>query len=188
MVRKILIGIAAVVVLFILVVVTRPATFHIERSISMSAPPENAFAQVNDFHAWPGWSPWEKMDPQMKKTFDGATSGVGAMYSWAGNDKVGEGKMTIEKSQAPSLVGIKLEFFKPFAATNKTTFTFAPAPEGTKVTWAMDGENNFVGKAFSMFMDMDKMVGADFERGLASMKTLAEAAPKPSPEAAKAVP
>jgi len=188
MVRKILIGIAAVVVLFILVVLTRPSTFHIERSISMAAPPENAFAQVNDFHAWPDWSPWEKMDPQMKKTFEGPPSGVGAMYAWTGNDKVGEGKMTIEKSTAPSLVGIKLQFFKPFAATNTATFTFAPASEGTKVTWSMDGENNFVGKAFSMFMDMDKMVGGDFERGLASMKTLAESAPKPSPEAAKTLP
>jgi hypothetical protein len=128
------------------------------------------------------------MDPQMKKTFDGASSGVGAVYAWTGNDKVGEGKMTIEKSAAPSLVGIKLEFFKPFAATNTATFTFAPASEGTKVTWAMDGENNFVGKAFSMFMDMDKMVGADFERGLASMKTLAESAPKANPEAANAGP
>jgi Polyketide cyclase / dehydrase and lipid transport len=188
MVRKVLIGIAAVVVLFIIVVVTRPSTFHIERSVSMAAPPANAFGQVNDFHAWSGWSPWEKLDPQMKKTFDGSPSGVGAIYSWVGNDKVGEGKMTIEKSAAPSLVGIKLQFFKPFAATNQSTFTFAPAGDGTKVTWAMDGENNFVGKAFSMFMDMDKMVGGDFERGLASMKTLAESAPKPSPEAAKAGP
>src|SRR5258707_13402864 len=103
MVRKIFIGIAAVVVLFILVVSTRPSTFHIERSIGMAAPPQNAFAQVNDFHAWAAWSPWEKMDPQMKKTFDGAPSGVGAVYAWTGNDKVGEGKMTIEKSNAPSL-------------------------------------------------------------------------------------
>jgi hypothetical protein len=188
MVRKILIGIAAIVVLFILLVSTRPSTFHIERSLAMSAPPQTAFAQVNDFHAWSAWSPWEKMDPQMKKTFDGASSGVGAVYAWTGNDKVGEGKMTIEKSTVPSLVGIKLEFFKPFAATNTATFTFAPASEGTKVTWAMDGENNFVGKAFSMFMDMDKMVGADFERGLASMKTLAESAPKANPEGPNAGP
>jgi hypothetical protein len=188
MVRKILIGIAAAIVLFIVVVASRPANFHIERSISIAAPPESAFAQVNDFHAWSAWSPWEKMDPQMKKTFDGPPSGVGAAYAWTGNDKVGEGKMTIEKSTAPALVGIKLQFIKPFAATNQTTFTFAPAAGGAKVTWAMDGENNFVGKAFSMFMDMDKMVGGDFERGLASMKTLAESAPKPSVEAAKAGP
>jgi hypothetical protein len=188
MLRRILIGIAAVVVLFIIVVETRPSTFHIERSISMAASPQNAFAQVNDFHAWAAWSPWEKLDPQMKKTFEGPPSGVGSMYEWTGNDKVGEGKMTIEKSTAPSLVGIKLQFIKPFAATNTATFTFSPASEGTKATWSMDGENNFIGKAFSMFMDMDKMVGGDFERGLASMKTVAESAPKPSPEAAKALP
>ncbi len=188
MVRKILIGIAAAVVLFIVVVATRPATFHVERSISMAAPPESAFAQVNDFHAWAAWSPWEKLDPDMKKTFGGPPSGAGSTYAWVGNKQVGEGKMTIEKSNPSSLVGIKLEFIKPFTATNATTFTFVPAAGGTKVTWAMDGENNFVGKAFSMFMDMDKMVGGDFERGLASMKTIAESAPKPSPEAAKAAP
>jgi hypothetical protein len=148
----------------------------------MAAPPENAFAQVNDFHAWPAWSPW------MKKTFEGAPSGVGAVYAWVGNKQVGEGKMTIEKSTPPSLIGIKLEFIKPFAATNQATFTFTPSAGGTNVTWAMDGQNNFVGKAFSMFMDMDKMIGGDFEKGLASMKSLAESAPKPSPEAAKTVP
>jgi hypothetical protein len=154
----------------------------------MAAPPQNAFALVNDFHAWAAWSPWEKMDPDMKKTFGGAPSGAGATYAWTGNKQVGEGKMTIEKTSPPSLVGIKLEFFKPFAATNQATFTFTPSGEGTKVTWAMDGENNFVGKAFSMFMDMDKMVGADFEKGLAAMKTLAESAPKPSAEAPTTAP
>src|SRR5262249_7146798 len=138
-------------------------------------------AQVNDFHAWPAWSPWEKLDPQMKKTFEGPASGVGAKYAWTGNDKVGEGRMTIEKSEKPSTVGIKLEFLKPFEATNATTFTFAPTAKGSKVTWAMDGENNFMAKAASLFMDMDKMIGGDFERGLTAMKTAAESAPKPAP-------
>ncbi len=188
MVRKILIGIGVVIGLFVVVVLTRPATFHIERSITMAAPAENAFAQVNDFHAWSAWSPWEKMDPDMKRSFDGAPSGVGAGYAWKGNDKVGQGRMTIEKSDKPSLVAIKLEFIKPFTATNTATFSFAPSAAGTKVTWAMDGEHNFVGKAASLFMDMDKMVGGDFERGLAAMKTAAESAPKPSPEAAKEAP
>jgi uncharacterized protein YndB with AHSA1/START domain len=177
MIRKVLIGIAAIVILFVLVVATRPSAFHIERSITIAAPPANAFAQVNDFHAWSAWSPWEKMDPQMKKTFEGAPSGPGAMYAWTGNDKVGEGRMTIEKSDKPSLVSIKLEFLKPFAATNTATFTFAPAPDGTKTTWAMDGQNNFMAKAASLFMDFDKMVGGDFERGLAALKTAAESAP-----------
>ena len=188
MVRKILIGIAAAVVLFVVVVLTRPASFHIERSTTIAAPAENAFAQVNDFHKWAGWSPWEKLDPQMKKTFDGAPMGVGSVYAWTGNGKVGEGRMTIEKSEKPSLIAIKLEFMKPFAATNASTFTFVPAPGGTKLTWAMDGQHNFVGKAASMFMDMDKMVGGDFEKGLAALKAAAESMPKPNAEAAVVAP
>lgn len=187
MVRKILIGIAVVIVLFVLVVATRPSTFHIERSTTIAAPPESAFAPVNDFHAWGAWSPWEKIDPQMKRTFEGAPSGAGSIYAWAGNHEVGEGRMTIVKSDKPSHVAIKLEFFKPFAATNAATFTFVPVPEGTKVTWAMDGQNNFAGKAISLFMDMDKMIGDNFERGLADLKTVAESAPKANAETAKAV-
>jgi hypothetical protein len=183
MARKILIGVAVVIVLLLLVIVTRPATYHVERSTTMAAPPENAFAQVNDFHAWAAWSPWEKLDPQMKKSFEGPPAGVGAKYAWAGNDQVGEGRMTIEKSEKPSTVGVKLEFLKPFESTSTTTFMFAPTAGGSKVTWAMDGENNFMGKAASLFMDMDKMIGADFERGLAAMKTAAESAPKATPEA-----
>jgi hypothetical protein len=188
MARKILIGVAALIVLLVIVILTRPATFHIERSNTMSAPPESAFAQVNDFRAWPAWSPWEKLDPQMKKTFEGPPAGVGAKYAWTGNDKVGEGRMTMEKSEKPSTIGIKLEFLKPFEATNDTTFTFAPAAGGSKVTWAMDGENTFMGKAASLFMDMDKMLGADFEKGLAAMKTAAEAASKAAPSAVPAAP
>ncbi|MDB4996203.1 MAG: hypothetical protein JWM74_3635 [Myxococcaceae bacterium] len=185
LIKKIGIGVGAVVVVFVLVVATRPSAFHIERSITMAAHPESAFAQVNDFHAWPTWSPYEKMDPEMKRSYEGAASGTGAIYMWSGDGKAGEGKMTIEKSDKPSLVAIKLEFTKPFQATNAATFTFVPVAEGTKVTWAMDGQNNFVGKAFSLFMDMDKLVGSDFERGLAAMKANAESAPKPTTEAAK---
>jgi uncharacterized protein YndB with AHSA1/START domain len=174
MVKKILLALAAALVVFLAFVATRPPTFHVERSITLAAPPERAFAQVNDFHAWAAWSPWDKLDPQMKRTFEGAPAGVGASYSWVGNKQVGEGRMTIEKSEPARLVSIKLEFIKPFEATNTATFAFAPDGAGTKVTWSMDGNNNFVGKLFSVFMDMDKMVGGDFERGLASMKTIAE--------------
>ena len=181
MARKILIGVAALVVLLVLVILTRPSTFHIERQITIAAPPENAFAQVNDFHAWSAWSPWEKLDPAMKRTFDGPPSGAGAQYAWSGNDQVGEGRMTIEKSEKPSQIGIKLEFLKPFAATNQTTFTFAPTAGGSRVTWAMDGENGFMAKAMSIFMDMDKLVGGDFEKGLSGMKIAAESAPKAAP-------
>jgi hypothetical protein len=178
MLKKILIGLGALVVLFVIVVATRPAAFHIERSITMTAPPGQPFALVNDFHAWPVWSPYEKLDPAMKKTFEGPVAGTGAVYSWAGTPKVGEGRMTIEKSQAPSLVSLKLEFFKPFTATNTGTFSFVQVPEGTRVTWAMEGQNGFAAKAASLFMDMDKLVGTDFERGLAAMKTAAESAPR----------
>ena len=186
MLKKALIGIAVFLAALALVIATRPSAFHIERSIAIAAPPETVYAEVNDFHAWPAWSPWEKLDPQMKKTFDGAASGAGAVYSWVGNDKVGEGRMTIEKSVRPSAIAIKLEFIKPFAATNEATFTFAPAADGTKATWAMDGENNFGMKAASLFMNMDKLVGGDLERGLAALKTVAESAPKENAEGAKA--
>ena len=178
MLRKILIGISAVLVLFIVVVAVQPATFHVERSVTIAAPPESAFAQVNDFHNWSAWSPWEKLDPGMKRTHGGSASGVGATYAWVGNDEVGEGRMSIEKSEPNKQLVIKLEFLKPMEATNTATFSFSPSAEGTKVTWAMDGNNNFVGKAFCLFMDMDKMVGGDFEKGLAAMKTAAESAPK----------
>jgi len=178
MARKILIGVAAVILLFVIVVATRPATFHVERSVTIAAPPEVAFAQVNDFHAWANWSPYEKLDPAMKRTFDGAPSGLGAVYAWAGNKEIGEGRMTIEKSESPSQIAIKLEFIKPFTATNTATFSFVPAPDGTRVTWAMDGKNSFVAKAMHLVMDMDKLVGTDFERGLSAMKTVAEEANK----------
>jgi len=174
--RYFLIGSAVVIVLLLLAITTRPSTFHIERAITIAAPPESAFAQVNDFHAWGAWSPWEKIDPQMKRTFAGAPSGTGAIHAWNDNREIGEGRMTIVTSDEPSRVAIKLEFFEPFAATNDATFTFAPAPHGTKVTWAMDGRNNFMGKAISLVMNMDRMIGGNFERGLADLKTVAESA------------
>jgi hypothetical protein len=174
MLRGILIGIAAVVVGLMLVVATRPPTFHIERSIVIAAPPERAFAPVNDFHAWSEWSPWENVDPKMKRMFAGAPSGAGATYAWAGDSNVGEGRMIIMKSDPPSEVGIQLEFMQPFAATNTATFTFVPAPSGTKVTWAMDGRKNFFAKALYMVVDMDKMIGSRFEEGLAALKSVAE--------------
>jgi hypothetical protein len=176
--RKILIGVGAVLVVLVLVIATRPPTFHIERSTTVAAPPETVFAEVNDFHAWTTWSPWEKLDPALKRTYEGPSSGLGAGYAWVGNHQVGEGRMTITKSEKPSQIVIKLEFLKPFAATNTATFSFVPAPEGTKVTWAMDGQNNFMAKAFHLVFDMDKMVGGDFERGLADMKAHAESAAK----------
>lgn len=174
MVRKILIALAVIVVLFVIVVALQPANFSVTRSATINAPPGIVFDQVNDFHKWAAWSPWEKLDPAMKKTFGGPALGEGATYAWEGNDQVGQGRMTISEAKSPLHVGIKLEFMKPFAATNPTTFDFAAAGATTTVTWTMRGENNFVGKAMCLFVNMDKMVGGDFERGLAAMKSVSE--------------
>ena len=182
MIKKILLGAIVVIVLvvaiFCVVVAMQPAHFHIERSAAINAPAPVVFAQVNDFHKWEAWSPWAKIDPSMKQNYDGAPAGVGAGYSWAGNSQAGEGRMTITDSHPSDLIKIKLEFLKPFAATDTTAFTFKPQANQTVVTWTLDGDNNFIGKAFGLVMNMDKMVGADFEKGLAQMKSVAEAAPK----------
>jgi carbon monoxide dehydrogenase subunit G len=174
-----------VIVVFLAYVASRPGTFHIERSARIAAPADVVFAKIADFHQWAAWSPWEKLDPQMVKTFGGPESGTGATYHWVGNKDVGEGNMAITEARPNDKVTIKLDFIKPFAASNITTFTLAPAGSGTKVTWAMDGANNFMAKAMSIFMNMDKMIGGDFEKGLASLQGLAEAAPAP-PAAANA--
>ena len=177
---KILIAVVLLIVLFVIFVATRPSAFHVERSITVNAPPEAVFAQVNDFRAWGAWSPWEKKDPDMKRTYGATTAGPGGTYAWAGNGNVGEGNMTIERSERPSHVAIRLEFIKPFAGTNTATFNFAPASGGTKVTWAMDGHYNFITKGIGVFVSMDKMIGNDFEAGLSAMKTAAESAPETS--------
>jgi hypothetical protein len=178
MLKKIVIGLAVIVVVFIVIVALQPSEFRIVRSATISAPAPAVFAQVNDFHKWDTWSPWAKLDPAMKKTYDGAPAGTGAIYSWSGNDQVGEGRMTLTESRASDLIRIKLEFMKPFAATNTAEFSFKPEGNQTVVTWSMFGENNFVAKAFGLLMNMDKMVGGDFEKGLAQLKSVMEAAPK----------
>jgi uncharacterized protein YndB with AHSA1/START domain len=174
MVRKILIAIAALVLVFAVVVALQPPTFHIERSIQIAAPPQAVFAQVNDFHKWRAWSPWEGKDPNLKRGYWEAPLGLGAVYTWKGNREVGEGRMTIEKSVRPREISIRLEFIAPFTATNMATFTFVPEGSGTKVTWAMDGKNTTLTKIAHLVMNMDKMLGADFERGLRAMKQAAE--------------
>ena len=162
--------------LFALYVASRPGAFRIERSLTIPASPEVLFGLINDFHEWARWSPWEKLDATMTKTFEGPASGKGSTYRWKGNNKVGEGAMTILDS-TPSKIEIALAFLKPFAANNRTTFTLDPDGAGTRVTWAMEGENAFMAKAFGVFMNMDELVGKDFASGLAS---LGEAAAKRS--------
>ncbi|MGV3723066.1 MAG: SRPBCC family protein [Actinomycetota bacterium] len=182
--KKIGIGLAVLLVGLLAFIATRPDTFHLERSAQISAPPEVVFGLINDFHNWNVWSPWDKIDPNLKRTFDGPAKGAGAVYSWVGNNDVGEGRMTIEDSKPSERIGIKLEFIKPFEATNQTVFTIVPAEGGSWVTWAMDGKNNFVSKAFGLLMDMDSMVGKDFEKGLASLNTAAQAEVKKPKSAA----
>lgn len=170
-----LIAVAVVFAGFAAVVATRPAEFRIERSATIQAPAEAVFANVNTLKRWDAWSPWAKLDPQAKHTFEGPEAGVGAVYAWAGNDKVGEGKMTITESTPTTSVKLQLDFVKPWASTNWAEFTFTAEGTGTKVTWAMHGKNNFASRAFGLFVNMDKMIGGDFEQGLAQLKTMTEA-------------
>jgi hypothetical protein len=175
---KILIILAVVIVAFVAVVAMQPADFRLTRSTTISAPASVVFAQVNDFHNWKAWSPWAKRDPAMKEHYDGPPSGVGAIYHWEGNKEVGEGRMTIMESLQNDKVTINLEFLKPFEATNTAEFTFEPRENQTVVEWSMYGKKNFMMKAFHMFISMEKMVGPDFEKGLAAMKSTVEAMPK----------
>lgn len=178
MFKKIFLALLAIIAIFLVVVAMQPADFRIARSTTVAASPEAVFKQVNDFHNWDAWSPWAKLDPAMKKNFEGAPAGVGASYTWSGNDKVGAGRMTITDSKPSELVRMKLEFTQPFTATNTAEFTMKPEGKQTAVTWSMSGTNNFMAKAFGLLMNMDKMVGGDFEQGLAQLKSIAEATPK----------
>jgi hypothetical protein len=168
----------AVVTVFVLIVAMQPSEFRVARSVTMSAPAPALFAQVNDFHRWEAWNPWGKIDPAIKQTYEGAPAGVGAIYSWVGNNQVGEGRMTITESRPNDLIRLKLEFYKPFAATNSAEFTFKPAGDQTAVTWSMTGNKNFMAKAIHLFVSMDKMIGGQFDKGLGSMRSLVEGAPK----------
>ena len=178
MVKKIALAVAALVVGFVVVVLglasTKPDAFKVERSATINAKPEAIYPLIANFHKWDGWSPWEKLDPQMKRTFEGPESGKGAVYAWAGDGKVGRGRMEIVEATPPTQVTIKLEFFEPMEGHNPTTFTLTPSGDATTVNWRMEGPMPFMSKVMCVFMDMEKMIGPDFERGLASMKSLAE--------------
>jgi Polyketide cyclase / dehydrase and lipid transport len=176
--KKILIALVAIVIVLVVVVAMQPGKFRISRTATIAAPAPAVFAQVNDFHNWEAWSPWAKIDPAMKQSFAGAPAGTGAIYTWAGNHEVGEGRMTITESRPSDLVRINLEFLKPFAGTATAEFTFKPERDQTLVTWSMTGKKDFVAKAIHLVMNMDRLIGGQFETGLARMKTVAEAAPK----------
>ncbi len=177
MAKKVIVGVLAVLLVLGVFIATRPAHFRITRSAQIHAPSAVLFPLINDFHRWPEWSPWDKLDPNMKKTYSGAPAGTGAVYAWAGNDKAGEGRMTITDSKPSQLVSVQLEFFKPFAATNRATFTLTPSAAGTQLTWSMEGDNGFMAKAFNVVMNMDSLVGKDFEQGLSNLDRIASAPP-----------
>lgn len=175
MLEIIVIVVAIAVIAFLVVVAKQPSDFRITRTGTMAAPASAVFAQVNDLQKWDAWSPWAKLDPNAKNSFEGPTSGTGAIMRWAGNNKVGEGSMTITESNPDDFIRFKLEFLKPFAATNTAEFTFKSEGDQTTVTWSMTGTNNFMGKAMGLIMNCDKMVGSQFEQGLASLKSVVEA-------------
>lgn len=176
MLIPILIGLAAIVVLFVIVVMLRPNTFRVSRSLPMAVPASKAFEQVNDLHRMNAWNPWVKLDPNLKQTYEGAATGVGAVYSWDGNSNVGAGRQTIIESRPSDLIRIKLEFFRPFAGVNEVEFTFLPEGQHTLVTWwSLTGQCVFFTKAMGLFMSMDKMIGGNMEQGLADMKSIVEA-------------
>ncbi len=167
----ILLAIAAIIGLAAM----KPDVFRVRREADIAAPPEKIFALLDDFRQWARWSPWEKMDPAMTRTYDGAASGVAAIYGWQGNKKVGQGRMEIVEAAPPSRLRIKLDFIKPFESHNTTVFTLEERGDLTNVAWDMQGPASFMVKLMHVFMNMDKMVGKDFEKGLANMKAVAEA-------------
>ena len=175
MILKIAAGILVLLVAGVLAfAATRPDSFSVRRAASIQAPPEKIFPLINDFSRWSAWSPYEKKDPAMKRSFSGPAAGAGAVYAWEGNGDVGQGRMEIAEVVAPSRVTLKLDFVKPFEVHNKVDFTLEPRGGATEVTWAMDGPMPFISKVVTLFVDMDRMVGGDFEAGLANLKAIAE--------------
>lgn len=169
----VLIGLAVLIALVLIVASTKPNTVHYERSTVINASPERILQHITDFRKWKPWSPWEKKDPGMKRDYTGANSGVGAKYHWTGNNQVGEGSMEILDADATG-VKIDMRFIKPWKAECAAAFHFTTQPNGTNVRWTMDGPNLFMGKVMSLFMNMDKMIGKDFEAGLTGLKAEAE--------------
>jgi len=172
---KIIAAVVVVVVAAVLILAaTKPDTLRVERRASITAAPDKIFPLINDFHNWVSWSPYEKRDPQMRRTHSGAQNGKGAVYEWAGDRKVGKGRMEITDTAAPSRVTIKLDFIEPFEGHNTAEFLLEPKGDATEVTWVMQGPCAYIAKVMSVFVNMDKMIGKDFEAGLANLKSIAE--------------
>ena len=162
------------IAIILILAATKPDTFSVQRATTVKAPPEKIFPLINDFHQWGTWSPYENKDPAMKRSYSGAASGQGAVYAWEGNKNVGSGRMEILEASAPSKIVIKLDFFTPFEGHNTAEFTMLPHGDATNVTWLMHGPLPFMGKIMHVFINIDRMVGKDFEIGLANLKRLTE--------------
>ena len=177
MLKRILIGLVAIIAIFAIYVAMQPSDFRIERSATLDARPEQVFAQINDFHKWQEWSPWAKLDPKATAKFEGPESGEGAKFSWAGNSEVGKGSMTIRESKPNERIGIQLDFIEPMEATSDAIFTFRPNGDKTDVTWAMEGTAGFIEKAICLvFFNRDEMVGGMFEKGLRNLEAVTKTA------------
>ncbi|MBC8012656.1 MAG: SRPBCC family protein [Methyloceanibacter sp.] len=174
MLKKILIALAAIVLIFVVVVALQPSDFRVERTATIAAPPADVFAQVNDFHKWEAWSPWAKLDPEAKVAFEGPPEGEGTVMTWAGNDQVGEGKMTLTESRPSDLVKIKVDMVKPYEGTSTGQFIFKPDGDRTAVTWSIGAHHSFMEMAFCLVMNGKKMMGELMEKGLAQMKSVVE--------------
>ena len=174
MFKTIAIVIVVAIAALLIYAATRPDTFSVQRATRIKAAPETIYALINDFPSWPTWSPWEKLDPDMKRTLSGAATGKGSVYEWSGSGKVGAGRMEITDTLATSKVVIKLDFIKPFEGHNITEFTLAPQGDTTEVNWVMSGPSPYISKLMGVFFNMDQMIGKDFETGLANMKAVAE--------------
>jgi hypothetical protein len=173
MFKKVAIVIAALIAGICIFAATKPDTFHFERATTINASPEKVQPFLTDFHKWQAWSPWEKLDPGMKRTYSGAESGTGAVYAWEGNSDVGAGRMEITGA-TPAQVDIKLDFTAPMATSNRTKFVLSPGMGGTNVTWSMDGPMPYMSKLMTVFVSMDSLLSKDFEAGLANLKAAAE--------------
>ncbi|PTU31485.1 SRPBCC family protein [Stenotrophobium rhamnosiphilum] len=172
--RKLLIIVLVAIAAVLGYAATKPDTFQVSRSVSIKAPPEKIFPLINNLHSWTTWSPYEKLDPAMKRSYSGPESGVGAAYSWEGNNTVGAGKMEVSESTPSSAVKFKLDFFKPFNTHNTAEFTLAAEGDSTTVTWTMDGPSPYISKVMGVFFNMDKMIGDAFTDGLNNLKGLSE--------------
>ena len=178
MMQKILVGLIATIGSFVALILLQPSDYQVTRTMTVAAPAQEVFAQIDDFHRWQAWSPWAERDPKAKTSFQGPSSGKGAVFAWSGNNEVGEGRMTLMESQPGALVKIRTDFVKPFTGTSYSDFTLKPDGDGTSLTWSMSGQNDFIGKAICLFVSMDKVLGGEMAKGLAGIKRIAEAAAK----------